>query len=256
MHVPQYADVTNADFYLDPIPGKVCVINGKLCYGFPGWRLQGSDDTYEASDIWVPYTWRDANVVAAYKGGIAYNAVPNAQWSWTQHLNGGGSMSEVSDYTRFIDSAAGDYAYIQIIPPQNILNYLFFIEARCEAGSDYNDIGLHYDDKVNQIFELTWAYGGVAGRHRWLNNTQSCNYHDLGTASYKKILVIVDSNRQLVETWLYETMECINAADVAGFDATTTAAYLRIGCMDLGGAGTGEFRVQNYPAIAVLEQIY
>lgn len=249
----EFANVTIAGTTLDPQGGEICTINGKLCYFEPGWRFQGTDTTYSADGLWVPFGFAGGNVQAVYKGGRTTGAVPNSQWSWVDVKTNGGAISQSGDETRFVTDAINKESYTYVTPSLNTsAKYLVYAHIKCLASTVNDEKGIDFDDKNTALFQLTVADGATAGDFRWNNNAASDLAYVNGT-DWLKVLLLIDTNVSLAELWLYHTMQCINSADIAGFGASGGSIKISVGVQNPSANGTGTVYIQDYPAIAIID---
>lgn len=243
--VPAYATIAAAEADLGPsgTDRPLIRIGDYLMTRYPGSLIYSG-----AGDIWVPYDYRDALLIEAYQGGIAGGVGVNANWADTTGGGGSITLTPASDRSDFNTTAnPGDTAYTTATPSANFDPTLIYLKAKAVSGT-YAPAGrLVVDNGVKRAY-ITITNGTV-GDVNFYTLTTPADYAN-GTA-LTEFLIEVNSEKDNVSIWLYQTMELICSASYAEV-AATVALILEWGDSQVGGTGVQTY-LEGDPAIVVLQ---
>lgn len=241
MLVPTYDNIAAADSDLSPTQGYICCIRDYLMSYYPGdWIYSG------ANGIWVPYDFRDALLVEAYRGGIAGGVGVNA--NWTDNTTGTGAINFTpgSDRTDFDGSIApADNAYIDATPSADFDPTLLYMRVKPLSGSAPLTADLLIDNGVDRA-RLS-VNDGVVGDIDFYLRASPADYNI--STNLTELLIEINSNKDRAKVWLYQTMELIQTVRYTDFPASTSR-LLRWGDLS---ASAGQTYLEGNPAMVCLQ---
>jgi hypothetical protein len=241
--VVEYPDIATADSDLTPTAnGPTIRVGDYLMSYYPGASVYSG-----AKGLWVPWDYRDAELVDAYQGGIAGGVGNNANWTDnTGGPTGAINLNPGSDMTDFDTSiAAADTAYIDNTPSSNFDPTLVYLKVRPVSGSNRLVSEFIIDNGVKRAYFT--STDGVVGDVDWGTLTSQSDYN-IGTTA-TEFLIEIASDKDRVNIWLYNTMTLIQSARYSDV-AATTAKLLQYG--NANAAQLGQSELIGDPAMVVL----